>query len=118
MARPGSGDPEIHRITAARRPHSDDQDQRVVRYLVSMMIRTVCLVLVVVLHGHLWLQIIFGAGAVFLPYVAVVLANAGGEPRQVMPPPGVTPPQRPALGGGRTSLGGERPPSEGDRPNG
>lgn len=42
-----------------------------------MGIRTVCLVLAVVASG--WLQWAFLAGAIVLPYVAVVMANAGRE---------------------------------------
>jgi len=46
------------------------------RYLISMGIRTVCLVLAIfVAHG--WLRLIFIAAAIVLPWVAVVLANAG-----------------------------------------
>jgi Protein of unknown function (DUF3099) len=64
----------VHRITAAPRSHSDDLDQRMSRYLTSMAIRTVCVLLVVVVHGPLrW---VFAAGAVGLPYIAVVMANA------------------------------------------
>ena len=44
------------------------------RYLFSMSLRTLCFVLAVVTPSPLrWF---FVAGAVFLPYVAVVLANA------------------------------------------
>lgn len=79
MRRPGKAAPEIHRITRARGPHSADHEARVVRYLVSMGIRTVCVVLVVVVDGP-W-RWVFAAGAIGLPYLAVVLANAGGERR-------------------------------------
>jgi hypothetical protein len=48
-----------------------------VRYLVSMVIRTVCFVLAIFVDGP-W-RWVFIAGAVFLPYVAVVFANAGRE---------------------------------------
>lgn len=76
------GDDEVHRITSAPRSHADDQHDRIVKYLVSMSIRAVCLVLAVVVPGPLrW---VFVAGAVILPYVAVVLANAG---REGTPPP-------------------------------
>lgn len=61
-------------ITSARTSHSDDLHRRKVRYLMSMGIRTACFVLAIVTGGPIrW---IFVAGAVFLPYVAVVLANA------------------------------------------
>ena len=42
--------------------------------LITMAIRTACFVLMVVVDG--WLRWVFLAGAAFLPYVAVVLANA------------------------------------------
>lgn len=78
-----SGDGEVHRITSAPRSHADDQHARIVKYTVAMSIRLVCLVLAFVVTGPLrW---VFVAGAVLLPYVAVVLANAGRE--QTPPPP-------------------------------
>ncbi len=61
-------------ITSARTSHSDDLHKRQVRYLLSMGIRTVCFVLAIVTDGPLRWTLV--AGAVFLPYVAVVLANA------------------------------------------
>ncbi len=94
MARSGAGDAEIHRITSARQPHSDDLDRRMGRYLVSMLVRTVCFLLIFVVHGPLrW---VFAAAAVLLPYVAVVMANAGRVPPGPGPELGVTP--RPARG--------------------
>lgn len=44
-----------------------------IKYAVAMGIRMVCLILVFVLDG--WLKIIAVAGAVFLPWIAVVIAN-------------------------------------------
>jgi hypothetical protein len=68
----------VPRITSARRTLTEDVDRRTHRYLVSMSIRTVCLVLAVLVEGPLrWVLL---AGAIVLPYVAVVLANAGREP--------------------------------------
>jgi hypothetical protein len=49
-----------------------------IRYTVSMSIRLVCFILVfVVPYG--WLSWVMIAGAVFLPYFAVVVANGGGD---------------------------------------
>jgi len=46
------------------------------RYLISMTIRVVCLILAIfVLHG--WMRLIGVAAAVVLPWFAVVMANAG-----------------------------------------
>jgi hypothetical protein len=61
-------------ITSARTSHSEDLHKRQVRYLMSMGIRTVCFVLAIVTSGPVrWILV---AAAIFLPYVAVVLANA------------------------------------------
>lgn len=61
-------------ITSARVSHSEDLRRRQMRYLFSMGVRTACFVLAIVTTGPLrWVLV---AGAVFLPYVAVVLANA------------------------------------------
>jgi hypothetical protein len=84
VARPRSRDPEVHRITAARRSHSDDLDARIGRYLLSMLVRTLCFVLVFVVAG--WERWVFAVAAVLLPYVAVVFANAG-RAREAPPPP-------------------------------
>ena len=73
---------DVHRITAAPSPRSVDQGVRIRRYLISMSLRTVCVVLAVLVGGPLrW---VFVAGAVGLPYVAVVMANAvgSGSPRR------------------------------------
>jgi len=66
------------RITSAQRPHSEDIGGRQRRYLISMGIRTVCFILAVVSIGH-WFMWVFLVGAVFLPYIAVVMANAGAH---------------------------------------
>lgn len=88
MAAPGADEPEIHRITAANKPHSDDMEARMGRYLLSMLIRTLCFVMMFVIDG--WLRWVFAVGAIFLPYVAVIFANAGGT-RRPTAMPGVAP---------------------------
>ena len=78
--RPGPGEPEVHQITNAVTPLSDDLDARIAKYLVSMLIRTVCVVLVIVVHHPVrW---VFAVGAVALPYVAVIIANNTGARRR------------------------------------
>ncbi|MGZ4603018.1 MAG: DUF3099 domain-containing protein [Kineosporiaceae bacterium] len=80
--------PDVYRITSAAGAQSADMQQRAVRYLVSMGVRTVCVVLVIVVPGPLrW---VFAVGAIALPYIAVVAANAAGERRQ-RPAPAPTP---------------------------
>ena len=77
---PAAGEPEVYSITGAQTPHSRDLDQRVNRYLISMAIRTACVVLVLVVQGPLrW---VFAVGAIVLPYIAVIAANNAGPRRQ------------------------------------
>lgn len=71
---PVDGSGEIHSITSAAPGHSVDMHQRMVRYAVAMGIRVVCIVALFFLDG--WFKLIAVAGAVFLPWVAVVIANA------------------------------------------
>jgi Protein of unknown function (DUF3099) len=61
---------------------SEDISYRQRRYLISMGIRTVCLLAAVILAGRapMWLVGIMIAAAVVLPYVSVVFANGGREP--------------------------------------
>jgi hypothetical protein len=76
----------VHSITTAAQAHSDDQDARIRRYLFSMGLRTVCVVLVIVIDNPVrW---VFAVLAVVLPYIAVVMANAAGGRRR--PPPNQT----------------------------
>ncbi|HKU10917.1 MAG TPA: DUF3099 domain-containing protein [Sinomonas sp.] len=69
-----SEDPEVHSITTAAPAHSDDMHKRMVRYATAMGIRMVCIILLLVVDG--WFKLIAAAGAVFLPWIAVVIANA------------------------------------------
>jgi Flp pilus assembly protein TadB len=66
------------RITSASGPRSEDIRGREKRYLVSMGIRTLCFLLAVAFMGH-WVMWVFLAGSIFLPYFAVVIANAGNN---------------------------------------
>lgn len=68
---------DAYNITDARVAHSDEMHQRLVKYSLTMGIRMVCLILVFVLDG--WLKIVAMAGAVFLPWIAVIIANAGSD---------------------------------------
>ncbi len=68
-----SGNSEVHSITDAAAAHSAEMRQRMIKYAVAMGIRMVCLVLVFVLDG--WFRVLPILGAVFLPWIAVVIAN-------------------------------------------
>ncbi|NUP75094.1 MAG: DUF3099 domain-containing protein [Sinomonas sp.] len=70
-----SEDPEVHSITTAAPSHSEDMRKRMVRYATAMGIRMVCIILLFVVDG--WFKLVAAIGAVFLPWVAVVIANAG-----------------------------------------
>jgi hypothetical protein len=62
------------RITTASSSRNEEIAARQRRYLLSMSLRTVCFVLAVVTEG--WVRWVMVAGALILPYVAVVMANA------------------------------------------
>jgi hypothetical protein len=68
--------------TSLPRAPRDDVDARSVRYLVTMGIRIACFILMVVITPYGWYTWVFGAAAIFLPYVAVVSANVGHEGRR------------------------------------
>ena len=72
-----SSDPEVHSITDAAAAHSEDMRERMIKYAVAMGIRMVCIVLIFVVDG--WFKIIAIAGAVFLPWIAVVIANGNDK---------------------------------------
>lgn len=64
---------EVYNITGARASAATDRDARTRRYLISMAIRTVCFIAAILVDG--WLTWVLFAGAVILPYIAVVGAN-------------------------------------------
>lgn len=80
MARSRHGADDPIRITTASAGVGADIAARQKRYVLTMGVRTLCFVAVALLAmthaGPGWLPWIFVVGAVFLPYVAVVMANA------------------------------------------
>jgi len=85
-------------ITSASRPHSEELRGREVRYVISMGIRTLCFLLALVFRTS-WVVWVFLAASIFLPYVAVVIANAGAAPDPVRDDHAYDPDRR-ALGTG------------------
>ncbi|MFI0540820.1 DUF3099 domain-containing protein [Streptomyces sp. RP5T] len=91
----GGGSAEVFRITGARTSLQDDVRGRQRRYVISMTVRT----LSVVLAATLWnverhvaiVALVLGA---VLPYIAVVIANAGRENAPSLPSTFVTAPFR------------------------
>lgn len=68
---------KVFEITTAPSALTRDQAGRQKRYFISMMIRTACFLLTVILPSpYRWFALL---GAVTLPYFAVVIANAGRE---------------------------------------
>ncbi|MFM2214784.1 MAG: hypothetical protein RJA88_153 [Actinomycetota bacterium] len=68
---------DVYDITSAPKGLTTDQSTRQRRYFFSMMLRTACFILTVVLPSpYRWIALL---GAVVLPYIAVVVANAGRE---------------------------------------
>ncbi|RAE56889.1 DUF3099 domain-containing protein, partial [Burkholderia multivorans] len=68
-------------ITTADTALDDDMKSRIIKYSITMTIRTLCFVAAYFAfaasqHVLMW---IFVAGAVLLPYPAVIFANAGRE---------------------------------------
>ncbi|MEV7276269.1 DUF3099 domain-containing protein [Streptomyces sp. NPDC093111] len=92
------GGTEVFRITGARQGLADDVRGRQRRYVISMSIRT----LSVIAAASLWnveryvavVALVIGA---LLPYVAVVIANAGRESAPSLPSSFIPPPVRPEL---------------------
>lgn len=69
---------DVPSITSAPSPLSLDVSARTRRYLISMGIRTACFLGAIVTSGTL--RYVLLVGALLLPYLAVVVANAGREP--------------------------------------
>lgn len=82
------------RITSAAPNARQEMAGRQRRYLLSMSLRTICFV-GAVLVGDIWLRWVLVAGAVVLPYVAVVAANIATRKTDSFAPAEI---DRPALG--------------------
>ncbi|WP_203988993.1 DUF3099 domain-containing protein [Sphaerisporangium rufum] len=74
----------VHQVTDARPSLSADIGRREKIYFVQMSIRLVCLVLAVVLSVPWPVRALLVAGAIFLPYFAVIGAN---QPSRDAPSP-------------------------------
>lgn len=72
---------QVHRITTAAEPLAADIARRTHRYLLQMGIRVVCFALAVLLWHRVpaWVSFALIIAAAVLPYIAVILANAGRE---------------------------------------
>ncbi|WNI25538.1 DUF3099 domain-containing protein [Streptomyces sp. ITFR-16] len=106
---------EVFRITGARQGLAEDVRGRQRRYVISMSVRTVSVVAAAVLWNvERHVAIVALALGVLLPYVAVVIANAGRENTPSLPSTFVLPaPARPALGGAPAAAPTESAPQSG-----
>ncbi|MER7203391.1 DUF3099 domain-containing protein [Streptomyces sp. CB01635] len=104
---------EVFRITGARQGLADDVRGRQRRYVISMSVRT----LAVILGAALWnverpVAIVALVLGLLLPYVAVVIANAGRENVPSLPSTFVTAPMRPMLSAPAATAPAESVPKE------
>ena len=89
---------EVFRITGARRGLADDVRGRQRRYVISMSVRTLSVILAAVLWNvERHVAIVALALGILLPYVAVVIANAGRENAPSLPSTYLPPPARPMI---------------------
>ncbi|MFG3285867.1 DUF3099 domain-containing protein [Streptomyces sp. NPDC048111] len=110
MRKQSSG--QVFRITGARRSLDEDVRGRQRRYVISMSIRTLSVVLTAVLWNvERPVAVVTLALGALLPYVAVVIANAGRENVTSLPSTFIPPPVRPALGA--APAGGPAPSAPG-----
>ncbi|MET7541703.1 DUF3099 domain-containing protein [Streptomyces sp. NPDC005507] len=111
MRKQSSG--EVFRITGARQGLADDVRGRQRRYVISMSVRTIA----VILGAVLWnierpVAIVAMVLGLLLPYVAVVIANAGRENVPSLPSTFVSPPVRPMLTPPAASTSAESDPED------
>lgn len=66
-------------VTSLPQSPQDEARSRVRHYAITMGIRTVCFILMAVVYPVGWWTFVFAAGAIFLPYIAVISANAGSD---------------------------------------
>lgn len=69
-------------LTSLPRAPRDEAGTRVRNYIITMVIRIACFLLMLLVTPYGWYTWVFGAAAVFLPYIAVVYANASNARTQ------------------------------------
>ncbi|MER5829502.1 DUF3099 domain-containing protein [Streptomyces sp. NPDC002130] len=95
----GGGNVQVFRITGARTGLQEDVRGRQRRYVISMTVRTIS----VILAATLWnverhVAIVALVLGLVLPYIAVVIANAGRENAPSLPSTFVVSQSRPMIG--------------------
>ena len=89
-----------------------ERRSRMIKYTIAMSIRVACIFAMLFAQG--WWLVVFAAGAILLPYVAVVLANVSGPSRdsEVLRPGGLVPTTPPPNLSGSQGEGPDVPPAE------
>ncbi|GAA3497087.1 DUF3099 domain-containing protein [Streptomyces prasinosporus] len=113
MRKQRGGGAQVFRITGARASLHDDVRGRQRRYVISMTVRTIS----VILAATLWnverhvaiVALVLGA---VIPYIAVVIANAGRENAPSLPSTFVTTPMKQMIAPPRTNDGPAEPDAE------
>ncbi|MBX3093496.1 MAG: DUF3099 domain-containing protein [Cryobacterium sp.] len=80
-------------ITSLPPSLADDQKRRMIVYTITMGIRIVCIAVCFFVQG--WWLVVPAIGAIFLPYFAVVVANAVDSRSSAVERPGSVVPYRP-----------------------
>ncbi|MER7760045.1 DUF3099 domain-containing protein [Streptomyces sp. NPDC097619] len=97
---------QVFQITGARTGLAEDVRGRQRRYVISMVIRTLSVIATVVLWNvERHVAVVTLVAGALLPYVAVVIANAGRESAPVAPSTFMV---RPALGPGGPENGSDQ----------
>jgi hypothetical protein len=117
----------LQSITSLPPSPEEERRARMIKYSIMMGIRVACIVALLFVQG--WWILVFAAGAVFLPYFAVVVANvATNRPQAEVERPGsIVPVGRPApydadagsdaAGEPRTGAGPDGARANDERPN-
>ncbi|KUN78709.1 hypothetical protein AQJ66_31085 [Streptomyces bungoensis] len=120
MRKQHGGSAPVFRITGARTGLAEDVRGRQRRYVISMTIRTIAVILAATLWNveRYFAIVALVAGAV-LPYIAVVVANAGRERPPSLPSTFVSVPMRPMITPPRAQdeAAGTDPAAEGVSPD-
>ncbi|MFE9766225.1 DUF3099 domain-containing protein [Streptomyces sp. NPDC005808] len=91
-------DSQVFRITGARQGLDEDVRGRQRRYVISMSVRTVAVILTAVLWNvERHVAVVTLVLGVLLPYISVVIANAGRENVPSLPSTFIAAPTRPML---------------------
>ncbi|PKW06937.1 Protein of unknown function [Streptomyces sp. 1222.5] len=118
MRKQHGGSAQVFRITGARTGLAEDVRGRQRRYVISMSIRTVSVILAATLWNvERYVAVVALVLGGVLPYVAVVIANAGRERPPTLPSTFVTTPTRPMINAPRGEDERTEPAAEGAPPD-